>query len=276
MTLDDTLADDEDASYWPGYVDALTNIVLNLLFMVGVFAVGVFAVSLESNLHRQRGAHLARAESLAHEAPQPATPPAPASRERPAAALERAATRASRAASDPAASTAPGARLTPPPGTASPGVPSPGSVPTTREPSATSPVTGTTIVRVPPPIEIEAERGPEHAVQMKFTDSRGNPLAQLIFPGDRFALATPEEERLATWVREQQAAGTRTFMLFTSVDESDAQDRRAGYLRVMAARSTLLRTGVPAAAISTRMFRGEQRELAGNRQITILPNPRDN
>lgn len=36
----------ESYSYWPGYVDALTNIVLNLLFMVAIFVIGVAALGL--------------------------------------------------------------------------------------------------------------------------------------------------------------------------------------------------------------------------------------
>ena len=28
-------------NYWPGYVDALTNVVLNLLFLIGVFTIGL-------------------------------------------------------------------------------------------------------------------------------------------------------------------------------------------------------------------------------------------
>ena len=41
----------QESSYWPGYVDALTNIVLNLLFMVGIFAIGIFSMSVELSLH---------------------------------------------------------------------------------------------------------------------------------------------------------------------------------------------------------------------------------
>ena len=58
MELDDEAfaasAEDDEATYWPGYVDALTNIVLNLLFRVGVFAVGVFALSIEAQLQKHQ------------------------------------------------------------------------------------------------------------------------------------------------------------------------------------------------------------------------------
>ena len=41
-------------NYWPGYVDALTNIVLNLLFLVAVFVAGVAALSLVVVSHEDR------------------------------------------------------------------------------------------------------------------------------------------------------------------------------------------------------------------------------
>jgi hypothetical protein len=36
-------------NYWPGYVDALTNVVLNLLFMVAIFSMGVFSLGMQSS-----------------------------------------------------------------------------------------------------------------------------------------------------------------------------------------------------------------------------------
>jgi hypothetical protein len=38
----------EDSNYWPGYVDALVNVVLNMLFMVGIMAVGLVCLNLEA------------------------------------------------------------------------------------------------------------------------------------------------------------------------------------------------------------------------------------
>jgi hypothetical protein len=34
----------EEESYWPGYVDAIINVVLNILFMVAVFTVALSTV----------------------------------------------------------------------------------------------------------------------------------------------------------------------------------------------------------------------------------------
>jgi hypothetical protein len=35
-------------SYWPGYVDVLVNVVLNMLFVVGLMAVGLMALNVEA------------------------------------------------------------------------------------------------------------------------------------------------------------------------------------------------------------------------------------
>lgn len=37
----------EEINFWPGYVDALINVVLNLLFLVGVFTVGLVVLNLQ-------------------------------------------------------------------------------------------------------------------------------------------------------------------------------------------------------------------------------------
>lgn len=38
----------EEVSFWPGYVDALVNVVLNILFLVGLMAVGLVTLNFES------------------------------------------------------------------------------------------------------------------------------------------------------------------------------------------------------------------------------------
>ncbi len=38
----------EETSFWPGYVDALVNVVLNILFLVGLLAVGLVSLNFDS------------------------------------------------------------------------------------------------------------------------------------------------------------------------------------------------------------------------------------
>lgn len=43
----------EESNYWPGYVDALVNVVLNMLFMVGIMAVGLVSLNMEALSNRK-------------------------------------------------------------------------------------------------------------------------------------------------------------------------------------------------------------------------------
>ena len=38
----------QEQNYWPGYLDALINVMLNLLFLVAIFAIGLVLLNLES------------------------------------------------------------------------------------------------------------------------------------------------------------------------------------------------------------------------------------
>ncbi len=58
------------SNYWPGYVDALTNVVLNLLFLVAIFAMGVFSLGMEAGKKRAL-------PEVYHKAITPPEPPPP-------------------------------------------------------------------------------------------------------------------------------------------------------------------------------------------------------
>lgn len=42
--------DDEEGHFWPGYVDALVNVVMNLLFLLAIFAISFLVISSLKNL----------------------------------------------------------------------------------------------------------------------------------------------------------------------------------------------------------------------------------
>ena len=48
----------EEINFWPAYVDALINVVLNLLFLVGVFTIGLVSLNGEAFLAEQRATQL--------------------------------------------------------------------------------------------------------------------------------------------------------------------------------------------------------------------------
>jgi hypothetical protein len=47
-------SDDGSDVFWPGYVDAVTNLVLNLLFMLTIMIVAVFMFALELSRHKDQ------------------------------------------------------------------------------------------------------------------------------------------------------------------------------------------------------------------------------
>jgi len=56
----------KDVNYWPGYVDALITVVLNLLLIVGMFVVGLVTINAEAIFSGQKAAKI-RAENLSNE-----------------------------------------------------------------------------------------------------------------------------------------------------------------------------------------------------------------
>lgn len=60
---------DREMNYWPAYVDALINVVLNLLFLVGVFTIGLVVLNGEAFNQEKRMAELRIKEMQSAEQP---------------------------------------------------------------------------------------------------------------------------------------------------------------------------------------------------------------
>jgi hypothetical protein len=54
----------EETNYWPGYVDALINVLLNLLFLVGIFTVGLVTLNSQALILQKAAAQLQVTEML--------------------------------------------------------------------------------------------------------------------------------------------------------------------------------------------------------------------
>ena len=54
----DRTSDDGSDIFWPGYVDAVTNLVLNLLFLLTIMTVAVFMFAMELGLLELGGVSL--------------------------------------------------------------------------------------------------------------------------------------------------------------------------------------------------------------------------
>ncbi len=62
-------AGEQDINFWPAYVDALINVVLNLLFLAGVFTIGLVVLNIEALNAEKQAAALEVKELLAGESP---------------------------------------------------------------------------------------------------------------------------------------------------------------------------------------------------------------
>lgn len=63
-------AQQNDINFWPAYVDALINVVLNLLFLAGVFTIGLVVLNVEALNAEKQAAALKVKELLADASPQ--------------------------------------------------------------------------------------------------------------------------------------------------------------------------------------------------------------
>ena len=68
----DRTSDDGSEIFWPGYVDAVTNLVLNLLFLLTIMTVAVFMFAMELG-KQHTSVNAPRGESTVTDAPQPST-----------------------------------------------------------------------------------------------------------------------------------------------------------------------------------------------------------
>lgn len=82
MSIETSSEGDSADIFWPGYVDAVTNLVLNLLFMLTIMIVAVFMFALELSRHKDDKptpvveAPAAQQQVVSATPPTPPTPPA--------------------------------------------------------------------------------------------------------------------------------------------------------------------------------------------------------
>ena len=82
-------ANDHSGSYWPGYVDALVNVVLNLMFLAAILAIGSFSQGLENSRRKIQAIQVEKQAARANNAPgRAASASAPTLQQRAQASLQ--------------------------------------------------------------------------------------------------------------------------------------------------------------------------------------------
>ena len=217
-----------DANYWPGFVDALTNVVIAMVFVIVVLAL---ALSFSAQLLAKR---MADKVTVLQQANAVLT------------AREAAATGSASAASS--AST-----LSPAPSAPSTLPPTPPPSTPRAESNVIQPSTSTTI-------SVKGDQAATAAPGGKLVPA----AAALVLEYAGSALGTDEEaqrrlvEGLAS-VKEQLAAappGTRLVLVARGPNMAFSDNQRTAFMRVMLLRNTLLEQGFAADRLATRIETG--------------------
>lgn len=242
----------EDTSYWPGYVDALVNVVLNILFLVGLMAVGLVTLNVEAlaNFKSAKQAQqlqkineenmlLAALGTLLEAIPLPP---------KPVLAVEKNV----------------------------PIKPAPSQQTKTVEPAPVpAPVAqALSVFRVGTPFVLVSASQEQAFLQTKagFTQNVGAQLNTFDFYALQYQLSSAQ----TTALRQQQAnapADSRWAVLVT-VPEGQERATREAFWRMTSVRQVLISQGVSADAISMRTIMQERTNFSNGRRVFVYPQTR--
>lgn len=267
-------------NFWPGYVDALTNVVLNLLFMVAIFGI---ALTLFNSIPRSTGPAHPEGPGL-YALGVPAQPPA-AERAESGEAAQSASARGSSARNSSARSASARSASAPAPRVASATqrdgeVASEGHV-AVADPvhavsrSAESARSETAHAEVPTHFEADqvaivvadsySRRGGPEPRLVKGIDSAGRTLITLEVPDSADPLALSRGS-IAGALRESiPRAADQRLVMWTVTDRDDPARLRGAYVALAAMRNQLIAAGWPAGAIDVRLQPGTTRAANGLR-----------
>ena len=178
-----------EASFWPGYVDALTNVVLNLLFLISILAAGVFSLGMES-------AHQVERQVLS--TPESAEP---------------------------------------------------------KLPLVITPDDLVTRIRI---LDVSEPASTENA-RVDLRGSRniaGRREITLSFGVEAVRIGEIDRQNLLPQLGSLMGQNTTGILVWAATDLKDPIQRRATYLRIMAARDLLIASGQPSERIETRLLSG--------------------
>lgn len=233
------------ANFWPGYVDAMTNVVLNLLFMVAMFGISlaVFNATPQGRGEVEDGSDTG---TLARGSAVPPSPGAQARGTRMAVNIGRPGAAGGAVPARPPA----GAPIS-----EAAAVPGPGGI----APPAFS-------VRPSDQILVadsyRRKGGPEVRVSQRTNDT-GDVVTVLDVPAGADPVTALARETLAASLDKAVPGGSGRLLVWTAVEPDDQPARRTAYLLLTGVRNVLLQNGHDTRAIETRMLPGRARTEAG-------------
>jgi hypothetical protein len=273
------------ANFWPGYVDAMVNVVLNLLFMVALFGITLAVFSKQSKKGADGDTETQTEAEATALSPPDATlgwpaqdvPPTPLLRD-PDNAGDPTNIRAPSApvVSGPLGPTRLGdnmgradtggasANQSAPSGSGAAPVNAPGAGQALRPgrqsgPDATDIVVADAFAR---------KAGPPVTVTRRATSS-----GQVILTLDAESGADPvgafNRASVAAALKENIRPNSRKVKLWTSIPRADPNMRRSAYLALTTLRNQLITAGVPASAMEVRVYEGAGSASGGLRLFVV-------
>jgi hypothetical protein len=273
------------ANFWPGYVDAMVNVVLNLLFMVALFGITLAVFSKQSKKGADGDTETQTEAEAAALSPPDATlgwpaqdvPPTPLLRD-PDNAGDPTNIRAPSApvVSGPLGPTRLGDNMgradtggaspnqSAPSGSGAAPVNAPGAGQALRPgrqagPDATDIVVADAFAR---------KAGPPVTVTRRATSS-----GQVILTLDAESGADPvgafNRASVAAALKENIRPNSRKVKLWTSIPRADPNMRRSAYLALTTLRNQLITAGVPASAMEVRVYEGAGSASGGLRLFVV-------
>ena len=270
------------ANFWPGYVDAMTNVVLNLLFMVALFGI---TLAVFSNQPKKSAESSSDTEVAAAPPPPDATLGFPAQDAPPTPLL-----RNPDAIGDPANIRVPGAPVVSGPlgptrvgdimDRAETGVVS--ANPSAPSNQATAPANAP---RAEQALRPRGQNGPDATnivVADAFVRKSGQPVTvtrratssgQIILTLDAEQGADPvgafNRASVATALKESIRPNSPKVKLWTSIPRADPNMRRNAYLALSTLRNQLIAAGVPASVMEVRVYEGAGTASGGLRLFVV-------
>ncbi|WP_431261178.1 hypothetical protein ACQ86G_14430 [Roseateles chitinivorans] len=222
--------------FWPGYVDALINVVLNLLFVVSIFCGGLLATGLQmsSPLPTREPRHA------------PPTPPAVAS------VSDVPATTAAATISMPIRSAAPGLAMREP---AMRTAPSPPPAPT----AASAPANGLFVLDNLTLHVRSTSKAPSDALPIAIQEvalPEGGWRLDVGYPAGTLGLDEAAASTLTRWVTPEKRS--RMLQVAAATDLEQTAARQATYRRLLAVRDALVAAGQSPEKIEIRLLPGGQ------------------
>lgn len=248
----------QDTSYWPGYVDALVNVVLNILFLVGLMAVGLITLNIEAlgNFKSAKQAEQMQKISednllLAALGTLLAVIPTPPSRD--IASKERA--------------------LTPKAAPLAPSKPEPKPEPVAEaelKPIAKPPV----ILSVGQPFVLLPVSQEQAFVQAKAGLLSTTTAFPSVFEFGFLQYKLSDEQITSTERQKRASAHNALWSIFATVPSGQERVSREAFLRMSSVRQVLIEQGVSADAITMRTITQDRLNFSNGRRVLLYSQTR--